>query len=178
MAVLMAGCAAVSDRIGALFGAHRLVGFAMALMAAGVVSISFLGAHATFVDLMPGMAVIGVGGGLTIPLTSSILGVLPECRAGVASALFNAFREIAGLLGITVIGVVLATREHAATRAGASALTSFLDGYRLGLLVAGALVAAGGIAAWLALRQTAPRRTVPLSAPVQEAHASGVGSKR
>jgi hypothetical protein len=31
-------------------------------------------------------------------------------------------------------------------------LTSFLSGYRLGLIVAGILVASGGVSAWLALR--------------------------
>ncbi len=172
MAILMAGAAAVSDRVAARVGAHRSVGFAMALMAAGIVSISFFGTHATFFDLMPGMAVIGIGGGLTIPLTSTILGVLPEARAGVASALFNASREMAGLLGITVIGVVLAAREHAATRAGSTAVLSFLDGYRLGLIVAGALVAAGGLVAWLALRQT----ETP-SVPVSETLSVTVGAE-
>lgn len=156
MAILIAGSAAVSDRVAARVGAYRSVGFAMALMAGGIISISLLGANVTFLDLMPGLAIIGIGGGLTIPLTTTILGVQPETRAGIASALFNASREIAGLFGITVIGVVLASREHAATRAGSPVVTSFLDGYHLGLLVAGALVAAGGLVAWLALRETVP----------------------
>jgi EmrB/QacA subfamily drug resistance transporter len=98
MAVLMAGAAAVSDRVAARVGAHRSVGLGMALMSGGIVSISFLGAHATFLDLMPGMAVIGIGGGLTIPLTSTILGALPEARAGVASALFNRKLRPPGLI--------------------------------------------------------------------------------
>ena len=177
MAVLMAAAAAVSDRVAARVGAHRSVGLGMALMSGGIVSISFLGAHATFLDLMPGMAVIGIGGGLTIPLTSTILGVLPEARAGIASALFNAAREMAGLLGVTVIGVVLAAREHAVARTGSTALTAFLDGYRLGLLLAGALVAAGGLVAWLALRRNALRRTAPLSTPVPETPPVTVGAE-
>jgi hypothetical protein len=40
-------------------------------------------------------------------------------RAGIASALLNASREVAGLLGITVIGAVLSTRRAAALRSGA-----------------------------------------------------------
>jgi EmrB/QacA subfamily drug resistance transporter len=158
MAVLMAAGATVSDRVAARIGAHRSVGIAMVVMAAGIVSISLLGRHASLADLMPGFALIGVGGGLTIPLTSTILGVLPVDRAGVASAVFNASREMAGLLGITVIGVVLTTRQAAEVRLGRSSVTAFLSGYRLGLIVAGALVAAGGVVAWLALRQVAPLR--------------------
>ena len=72
-------------------------------------------------------------------------------RAGVASGLFNASREVAGLLGITVIGVVLTARQTAAAHAHASTVVAFLDGYRLGLVVAAGLVAAGGAVAWFAL---------------------------
>jgi EmrB/QacA subfamily drug resistance transporter len=152
MAILMAFGAGISDRVAARFGAHRTVGGAMGLMGAGIISISLLGAHATFADLMPSMAIIGIGGGLTIPLTATILDSMPADRAGVASGVFNASREVAGLLGITIIGVILRARQTTELHAGHSAITAFLSGYRLGLVVAGILVMSGGIAAWLALR--------------------------
>jgi EmrB/QacA subfamily drug resistance transporter len=152
MAILMAVGAGIADRVAARFGAHRTVGAAMALMGAGILSVSLLGAHTTFGGLMPAFAMIGIGGGLTIPLTSTILNGMPAERSGVASAVFNASREVAGLLGITVIGVILRARETSALHHGQSALTAFLNGYRLGLIVAGLLVGAGGLAAWLALR--------------------------
>jgi EmrB/QacA subfamily drug resistance transporter len=152
MAILMAFGAGVSDRVAARFGGHRTVGGAMVLMGAGIISISLLGAHATFADLMPSMAVIGIGGGLTIPLTATILDSMPADRAGVASGVFNASREVAGLLGITIIGVILRARQTTELAAGHPAIAAFLSGYRLGLVVAGILVSSGGIAAWLALR--------------------------
>jgi predicted MFS family arabinose efflux permease len=152
MAVVMAFGAAISDRVAARLGAHRTVAGAMALMGAGIVSVSFLGAHATFADLMPGFVIIGAGGGLTIPLTATILDSMPADRAGVASAVFNASREVAGLLGITVIGVVLRARETSELRLGRAPEAAFLGGYRLGLVVAGLLVGAGGVVAWRALR--------------------------
>ena len=152
MALLMAVGAGVSDRVAARYGAHRTVGAAMGLMGTGIISISLLGAHATFSDLMPSMAIIGIGGGLTIPLTATILDSMPADRAGVASGVFNASREVAGLLGITIIGVILRARQSAELHAGHPALAAFLGGYRLGLVVAGILVSSGGIAAWVALR--------------------------
>jgi EmrB/QacA subfamily drug resistance transporter len=155
MALLMAAGATVSGRVAARIGAYRSVGLAMGLMAIGIVSVSLLGEHASFLELMPGFAVIGIGGGLTIPLTSTVIGGMPADRTGVASAVFNASREMAGLLGITVIGVVLSAREHAVSRAGQPGVAAFLSGYRLGLIVAGILVAAGGVVAWVALRQVA-----------------------
>ena len=164
MALVMAAGAAVSDRVVARLGSNRVIGAAMVLMAAGIASVSLLGAHAGFATLMPGFVVIGAGGGLTIPLTTVVVGAQPADTAGVAAAVFNASREVAGLLGVTVIGVVLSARRSALLHTGQGPLQAFLGGYRLGLLVAAALVATGGIIAWTGL----PRRTGDQPAPVLE----------
>ena len=123
----------------------------MLTMAAGIIGACFYGDHASFGDLMLPFALIGIGGGFTIPLTHVIVSGMPEERAGIASGVFNASREVAGLLGITVIGVVLSARQNTALRHGQTPVTAFLSGYRLGLLVAGGLVALGGIAAFFTL---------------------------
>jgi Na+-transporting NADH:ubiquinone oxidoreductase subunit NqrD len=77
---------------------------------------------------------------------------MPRDEAGVASGIFNASREVSGLLGITVIGAILTARQGEALRSGHSPVDAFLSGYQLGLLVAAVLVAAGGVAAYLGLR--------------------------
>ncbi|MDE3007442.1 MAG: DHA2 family efflux MFS transporter permease subunit [Acidobacteriota bacterium] len=151
MALLMATGATVSDRVAARFGPNRVLGFAMGLMAVGIASVSLLGPHATYLDLMPGFALIGVGGGLTMPLTSLVLSTMPKDRTGVASAIFNASRELAGLLGVTVIGVILTGREHQLLRSRATPVHAFLGGYRWGLLLAATLVALGGVSAFARL---------------------------
>jgi EmrB/QacA subfamily drug resistance transporter len=153
MALLMAGSAVVSDRVAARFGAYRSTGFGMLAMGLAIGSVSLLGKDASFLSLMPSFAVIGLGGGMTIPLTATVLGVMPTSQAGVASAVFNASREVAGLLGITVIGAVLTSRQGAAIAAGHTPVDAFLTGYRSGLLLAAALVVAGGVAAYAALRR-------------------------
>jgi EmrB/QacA subfamily drug resistance transporter len=152
MALLMAVGAIVSEKAASKIGGANLVGFAMLLMAVGIASVSLLGRHASYLDLMPSFAVIGIGGGLSVTLTAMVLGAMPESEAGVASGIFNASREVAGLLGITVIGAILTARQSAAAHAGHDAVDSFLSGYRAGLLVAAVLVAAGGAAAFIALR--------------------------
>jgi EmrB/QacA subfamily drug resistance transporter len=152
MALLMAAGAIASEGVARRIGAYRSVGLAMALMAAGIASVSLLGADATFWQLMPSFAAIGVGGGLTVPLTATVLSAMPRDEAGVASGIFNASREVSGLLGITVIGAILTARQGEALRSGHSPVDAFLSGYQLGLLVAAVLVAAGGVAAYLGLR--------------------------
>ena len=152
MALLMAAGAIASEGVARRIGAYRSVGLAMALMAAGIASVSLLGADATFWQLMPSFAAIGIGGGLTVPLTATVLSAMPRDEAGVASGIFNASREVSGLLGITVIGAILTARQGEALRSGHSPVAAFLSGYQLGLLVAAVLVAAGGVAAYLGLR--------------------------
>jgi EmrB/QacA subfamily drug resistance transporter len=154
MALLMASAAVVSERVARTFGAHRAVGAAMLLMAIGIASVSLLGRDASFLSLMPSFAVIGIGGGLSVPLTAMVLDAMPVNEAGVASGIFNAAREMAGLLGITVIGAILTARQSNSIDAGHAPVDAFLSGYRSGLLVAAVLVAAGGLAAFLALRST------------------------
>lgn len=90
---------------------------------------------------------------------------MPPARAGVASGLFNASREVAGLLGITVIGAILTARQSSVLRAGSAPLDAFLSGYRLGLVVSAGLVALGAAAAWLALSGTREAAPVPALAP-------------
>ena len=164
MALLMAAGAIASEGVARRIGAYRSVGLAMALMAAGIASVSLLGADATFWQLMPSFAAIGVGGGLTVPLTATVLSAMPRDEAGVASGIFNASREVSGLLGITVIGAILTARQGAAVRSGHGAVDAFLSGYQLGLLVAAVLVAAGGVAAYLGLRTARSTETTAVEA--------------
>ncbi len=89
-------------------------------MAAGLYMISTLGASVTFAGLMPGFVVFGLGAGLMqVPLTNAILNGQSEANGGIASAVLNASREVAGLLGITVIGAMLRARQGSALAGGA-----------------------------------------------------------
>jgi EmrB/QacA subfamily drug resistance transporter len=169
MALLMAAGAVISERVSHRLGAHRVVAVAMLLMAGGIASVSLLGPDAGFWSLMPSFAVIGIGGGLTVPLTSSVLDAMPRAEAGVASGIFNASREVAGLLGITVIGAVLTARQSSLLSSGETPTDAFLGGYQAGLLLAAALVAVGGVVAYLGLRRTGQAAEAPAEQEVSAA---------
>jgi hypothetical protein len=77
---------------------------------------------------------------------------MPRAEAGVASGIFNASREVSGLLGITVVGAVLTARQATLLTAGETPTEAFLGGYQAGLLLAAGLVAVGGVAAFFGLR--------------------------
>ncbi len=153
LAICVAASASLAPRVVPLIGTHRTVGLGMAVMAVGLYLFARLGGGATFAGLMPGFVVFGSGAGLmNVPVTNAVLHSMPPERSGVASALMNASRELAGLLGITVIGAVLRSRESTALHHGASASAAFLDGYHEGLLVTVALLAAGAVIGYVALR--------------------------
>jgi EmrB/QacA subfamily drug resistance transporter len=176
MALLMAVFATLGGQVSARIGAYRVVSAGLLLVAGGVLMVSLLGHTASFANLMPGFVLIGVGSGLTVPLTESILRVMPPDRAGIASAVLNASREVSGLLGITVIGAVLRTRQAVALRNGDTPLNAYLSGYRAGLVVTVALVAAGAVVAFLALRRMPATAAEPATA-AQPAPQPAVGPR-
>jgi EmrB/QacA subfamily drug resistance transporter len=180
MALLMAAVAPLAAPLSERIGANRTVAAGMGLVAAGLLDAALLGAHAGFADLLAPMALLGIGSGLTMPLTANVLAVLPPGRAGVASGILNATREVAGLLGVTVIGALLTARRAQALAAGATPTAAFLHGYTTGLLAAALLVAIGGAVSLATLDRTATPQPAPAAGPrpARRAAATGSGSRR
>jgi len=165
MAVFLALSASVAAPVAARIGAHRTVALGMVIMTAGLYLFSRLGGGATFADLLPGFLLFGAGAGLmNVPVTNAVMQSMPPEQSGIASALLNASREVAGLLGITVIGAVLRSRQGVALRHGVRPDGAYLDGYHAGLFVTVALLAAGAIIGYFALRQTGHQPAVAPSA--------------
>src|SRR5690349_21687755 len=170
MALCVAVFAGIAPRIEARAGAHRTVAAGMLLMVVGLVLFARLGLSAHYTSLLPGFMLFGAGAGLmNVPLTNAVMAATPSSVAGVASALLNASREVAGLLGITVIGAVLRTAQGASARGGADQVHAFLDGYHTGLLVTIGLMAAGVVVSYLTLR---PRGRAVSEPAVSEAAVS------
>jgi EmrB/QacA subfamily drug resistance transporter len=167
MALCLALAATLSPRVVALIGQHRTVALGVAIMTVGLVLFAGLGAGATFASLLPGFVLFGLGAGLmNVPLTNAVVDGAPAAQAGVASAMLNASREVAGLLGVTVIGAVLRSSQGSALRSGVNPAQAFIDGYHSGLWLTIGLLAAGIVLSYLTLR---PR---PGSADVALASAS------
>jgi EmrB/QacA subfamily drug resistance transporter len=163
MALVMAVMAAVAPRVEGRFGAARTVAVALALMAIAIGMLSTVGEGSGYPSLLPWFLLFGVGGGLLIPLTNVVIGVLPPARAGLASGMLNVSREVFGLLGITILGAIVSAQEHAAT---GPALHRFLAGYQLALVIGAALIAVGVPVSLFALRTTETAAPVAEREPV------------
>jgi EmrB/QacA subfamily drug resistance transporter len=157
MALCLAVAAIASARVTAVLGSHRTVALGMAVMTVGLVLFARLGADATFGGLMPGFVLFGLGAGLmNVPLTNAIVEAVPTTQSGIASALLNASREIAGLLGVTVVGAVLSSSEGSALRSGVHPAQAFVNGYHAGLWLTIGLLAAGVVLSYVTLRLRKP----------------------
>jgi EmrB/QacA subfamily drug resistance transporter len=153
MALVMAVTATLAPRVEGWLGAGRTVALGLLVMAGSLAVIATFGAGTTYSDLLPWFLVYGLGGGLLVPLNNVVVGALPSERAGIASGMLNVSREVFGLLGVTILGAVLANRSHAAT---GTELHRYLVGYQFSMFVAAALVALGAPVAYFTLRAVRP----------------------
>ncbi|SEG77570.1 drug resistance transporter, EmrB/QacA subfamily [Actinacidiphila yanglinensis] len=99
-----------AHRIAARMGAATVPAGAL-LMAAGLgglwAAVHASGTTGSLWELVPGLAVDGVGMGMVIaPLTHTALGTVPQELVGSASGAVATIQQIGGALGIALIGIV------------------------------------------------------------------------
>ncbi len=138
----------LSRRFGALadrYGPRFFMGAGPLVAAGGILLLLRVGLHTTYLtDLLPGLLVFAVGLSMTVaPLTATVLAGADESDAGIASAINNAIARVAGLVGVSVIGVIVAGTLVGDTFArNPESVRAFHEA----MGVCAALVAAGGIA--------------------------------
>jgi predicted MFS family arabinose efflux permease len=138
---------ALSRRFGALadrFGPRAFMGGGPLISSAGILLLLRTGLDTDFVtDLLPALLVFALGLALTVaPLTATVLADADESDAGIASAINNAIARVAGLVGVSVVGVVVASSLVGDTfAADAESVSAFHEV----VLICAALVAAGGV---------------------------------
>jgi EmrB/QacA subfamily drug resistance transporter len=138
----------LSRRFGALadrYGPRLFMGAGPLIAAGGILLLLRTGLHTSYVtDLLPALVIFGVGLSLTVaPLTATVLAGADERDAGIASAINNAIARVAGLVGISLIGVVIAGSLKGDTFAPDHASVT---AFHHALLICAALVASGGVA--------------------------------
>ncbi|HEY1522257.1 MAG TPA: MFS transporter [Solirubrobacteraceae bacterium] len=150
----------LSRRFGALagrYGPRLFMGAGPLVGAGGILLLLRAGIHTSYVsDLLPALVIFGIGLSMTVaPLTATVLAGADEKDAGIASAINNAVARVAGLVGIAVVGVVVAGGLGGDTF-GRSAAS--VRAFHHAILICAALVASGGLAAAIGIVN--PRRRV------------------
>jgi hypothetical protein len=93
-----------------------LLGAAMVAAAVGLASMAHLTATSTWLVLVPGLILAGIGLGITsTALASAALAAVEPARAGMAAGLTNTLRQVGTATGVTVLGALYASRVTTAT---------------------------------------------------------------
>jgi EmrB/QacA subfamily drug resistance transporter len=161
MAAVLIVAAPSSAKLAERFGASRIVASGMLLFGVGLYLISRADVGSDYLDVLPGLLIAALGSALTTPLTTAILSSVPVEKAGVASGALNTSRELAGSLGIAVMGAILAARESASLGHGATAQAAFVSGYSLALVIGAAVMVAGAVIAAIVLLERQSATPVP-----------------
>ncbi|MGH2910684.1 MAG: MFS transporter, partial [Solirubrobacteraceae bacterium] len=108
MFVLSARVGRLADR----FGARPFLTFGPLVVAAGFGLMVRYGTSVSLLsDVLPALLVFGIGLSLTVsPLTTTVLGEVPDSSAGIASAVNNAIARTAGLIAVAAVGAVVAAQ--------------------------------------------------------------------
>ncbi|WP_375489636.1 MFS transporter [uncultured Jatrophihabitans sp.] len=100
--------APLSARLSGRFGPRAVVGFGMTLVAIGLASYALATQHQSIWLIEVRLVAFGFGMGLTMsPATNAIMSAVPREKAGAGSAVNNTVRQVAGALGVAILGSVL-----------------------------------------------------------------------
>ncbi|MFS0866233.1 MFS transporter [Microbacterium sp. 179-B 1A2 NHS] len=139
--VLLIALSSVVGSLAGRFGARLFMTAGPLLMAAGALLLLTVREDFDYwTQVLPSLVVFGLGLALTVsPLTATILGAIGGTRSGIASATNNAVARIAGLVVIAVLAAIVGGSLD-------------LEGFHRAAIVTAALLAVGGVIAFLGIR--------------------------
>jgi EmrB/QacA subfamily drug resistance transporter len=152
-----------SDRL----GSRWLMAFGMTLVATQLLYFSTLGTHESYLALVPGMLLGGIGMPCVMtPASAAAMSSVAVDRAGVGSAVLNSSRQVGGSIGIALIGAIMAHELG-----GTLTPDAFTHALSVSLRVAAVIAFAGALVAATLIRSHAGERPAhhPLESVEREA---------
>jgi EmrB/QacA subfamily drug resistance transporter len=123
-------------------------------------------------SILPGVIVFGIGMTIFVaPLTTAVLGALPDARAGTASAVNNAIARLAQLFASAALPAAAGLTASTAVGPGA-----FSAGFQTAMLIAAVIAALGGLISWATIRDRDPRLAPRHPSPSQACTAQSSSS--
>ena len=136
--IIMAIAAPISGALSDKRGSRGPGMLGMALLAAGLFMLSWIGAGTALWIVAAGLAVSGLGTGMFIsPNTSALMGAAPQSRQGIASGVQAVARNFGMVLGIGLAGAIFTTGLAQNTANG------LYQGIDMGFLAAAAVAFVG-----------------------------------
>jgi MFS transporter, DHA2 family, methylenomycin A resistance protein len=135
--------APIAGRFTAKVGSRWPMAAGLLIAAVGVALLTTVGAHVSFVAILPALLLWGIGMGILTPaVVAAAVGAVPGERAGRASATNNTARQAGGAIGIAACGAL----------AGTPGAPGFLGGFHTVALAVAALFAAAALASVALIR--------------------------
>ncbi len=133
LAMAVVGSAA-SGRITALFGPRLPMLVGLVVGGAGLACLALFGAHSYYWELVVPFMAAGLGMSLVMPAaTTAVMEAAPPERGGLASGTLNAARQVGGVIGVALLGTLVASRG------------TFVVGLRTAMAIAGGVFVLGAI---------------------------------
>jgi EmrB/QacA subfamily drug resistance transporter len=123
---------------------HRImISGGLALAAVGLAAMTIAGSHSSWIALLVGEIVVGVGTGLFNPALSNVaLSVVSDRESGLAAGVNDTFRQMGIAVGIAALGSVIPARDAL----GAGSAGGYVTGLHCALIIATVVAAAGSLA--------------------------------
>ncbi|GAA1720271.1 MFS transporter [Nonomuraea bangladeshensis] len=156
--VLAAVSLGLSARMITRFGPRAVLLAGLSLLTAALVWLTRAPVDGRYaVDVLPSMALLGVGAGLAMPavMTLAMSGVRPG-DAGLASGLAGTGAQVGGSLGLAALASLASGHTARLTAAGQGGLPGLNAGYHLAFGVGAGLLAAAVVVGLLMLRSAGP----------------------
>ena len=97
--------APIGGRLSGRVGPRWLMTVGMAFASVGLLGLSFIDVHSSYNAIWPFQMLMGAGMALTMPAVSATgMAAVDRTKAGIASGVINASRQVGGALGIAVLG--------------------------------------------------------------------------
>jgi EmrB/QacA subfamily drug resistance transporter len=140
---------------------HRaMISGGLGLAAVGLAAMTIAGTHSSWMALLVGEIVVGVGTGLFNPALSNVaLSVVSDRESGLAAGVNDTFRQTGIAVGIAALGAVIPARDAL----GSGSAGGYVAGLHSALIIATIVAAAGSVATMALIGRGA---TAPSPAPV------------
>jgi EmrB/QacA subfamily drug resistance transporter len=162
----------LTARLVARFGPMRVLISGMCTVIVGLVLLSTATVNTSFFPtIFLGFFAIGLGiGSAFMPLLTIAMSDVPAADAGLGSGITNVSQQVAGALGLAVLGTIASNHSRALEAAHHPVANALVSGYDVAFVIGAVSVMVGILTALVALRRSvvaAPEQPATDSSPIR-----------
>jgi MFS family permease len=129
-------------------GRRSVAVLGLLLQVAGLVLLAGVPPDGSFVaDAMPGFVLVGMGAPIAFVPTTAAAMAISRDQSGLASGVFNTSQQVGNALALAALATAAAAWTAASLERGVADAAAMTEGYRVGFLLAAAIVLVGAMAA-------------------------------